>query len=240
MSLLSDIRRYLFIRQLQNGKTPVPPKWTQSGGGIVKFNGHNIHVRETLDETNNSLIFISAGLPCFMMEMNIETKTATLISLERGRTCFIDAHESSKDLVRVAAMIANNNGIHEIDLTDNSTLRCPHKIHMSDLLFLSTGKTWYESIFPLEYMSEKPIEHYRNLVHTNTWKDVLHRITLLRFTCPFDTTGIDISKPGSAMSVFNRAKKDKQFCLYFSQMMDVLLVSSQITSLHGESWKILI
>jgi hypothetical protein len=245
MTVLADIRRYLHIRQLQKGSTPVPPKWKhlQAGGGhIVKFHGHSIYVRETPDESNNTLIFVSAGRlegqrPCFMMDMNTEAKTATLISLERGSTCFIDAHESTKDLVRVAVMIANQRGIRELELTDNSTIQCPQKVHISDLSFLSTGKTWYESILPLECLSDLPIEDYRKRVQKNAWKDVVSRIHMLGFSCPFSTTGIDISAPGSAMAVFDRAKKSKQFCAYLSQYMEVLVVSSQITTLHGSVWK---
>jgi len=243
MTLLSEINKYLFIRQLQLGKTPTPVIWntTQSGGGIVTYNGHRIHVRETIDKKKH-LIFVSAGRlegkrPCFMMELDTSSRTGTLISLERGRTCFIDVHESSKDLVRVAVTIAKQHGIHEIEFTDNSTIQCPHKIHLSDLSFLTTGKTWYESILPLEYMSNSPIEDYRRHVLSNSWNDVYHRITMLGFICPFDTSGIDISAPGSAMKVFARAKKDKSFCNYFSQYMSLLLVSSGITSLHGDSWK---
>ena len=245
MTLFADIRKYLFLRQLQNGYTPIPPVWRHRqvvGVHIVKFHGHNIHVRETIDRDNQHLVFISAGRlegqrPCFMMEMNLEDKTATLIGLERGRTCFIDAHESSKDLVRVAVMIAEQHGIREIEFTDNSTIQCPQKVRLSDLSFLTTGATWYESILPLEYMSEKPIEHCRNIVRTNTWKDVLNRITFLGYTCPFDTAGIDITKPGSAMLVLARAKQQKRFCSYVSQTMDVLLVSSQIPTFHGDHWK---
>ena len=244
MTLLSEINKYLFIRQLQAGKSPTPVTWlhTQTGGGIITYNGHKIHIRETIDEENTHLIFISAGRlegqrPCFMMELDVSAKTATLISLERGRTCFIDNHESSKDLVRIAVTIAKKHGIREIDFTDNSTIQCPQKIHLSDLSFLTTGKTWYESILPLEYMSDSPIEEYRRRVVSNSWNDVYNRITMFGFSCPFDTSGIDISAPGSAMKVFARAKKDKSFCKYFSQYMSLLLVSSGITTLHGDSWK---
>jgi len=220
---LSDITKYLFIRQLQEGKTPVH---SIQKDNIIQYNGHTIHVRETLD----NLIFISADKhPCFIMELD----TATLTSLEGS---FIDIHESTKDLVRVAVMIARKHGIHEIVFTDNSTIQCPQKVHLSDLSFLTTGKTWYESILPLEYMSDSRIDQFRHRVMTNTWDDVFNRIRILGFTCPFDTTGIDTSTPGSAMAVLDRAKKSRSFCKYFSQYMGLLLISSHITSLHGDTW----
>lgn len=253
MTLFDDIQKYMFLRQLQNGSTPSPTVWRhrQAGGGhIVKFNGHTIHVRETYEHKQH-LVFISAGSlegkrPCFLMEMNIAAKTATLITLDRGRPCFIDANESSKDLVRVAVMIAEQHGIREIDITDESTIQCPQHIRLSDLSFLTTGVTWYESILTLEYMSGKPIDHYRNIVRTNTWEDVNNRITQLGCSCPFDITGIDITKAGSAMLVIERAKqvakqrasaKQTLYMSYFSQNMDVLLLSSQIPTFYGDHWK---
>ena len=245
MTLLDDIRRYLSIRQVYNGYTPIPPVWRhrQAGGGmLVKFHGHNIHVRETIDRDNLHLVFISAcrlegKRPCFVMVMNLEAKTATLTSLQRRYNCCIVFTESSKDLVRAAVMIAEQHGIREIEITENLLMQCPQHLRLSDLSFLTTGETWYESILPLEYISERPIEDLRNRVRTNTWEDVLNRITLLEYTCPFDTSGIDITKPGSAMLVLARAKQQKRFWSYFLVNLDVLMVSSKIPTFYDDQWK---
>lgn len=150
---------------------------------------------------------------CCILELDMGSKQASLSFLYRDT--------ESKGLVLAAVAAAHERGIRYIDIVDNST-HC-------DISFLRTGKTWYESILPLEYMSDSPIEEYRKRVITNSWKYVSDRIAWIDPTYQFDTAGIDTLAPGSAMAVFQRVSEIKN--------IELLLVSSGITSLRGDSWR---
>ena len=187
MTLSSDIRRFAWIRQLQNGRR--------------------------IGEDMNLLFFREGLRSCCILELDMDSKQASLSFLYR--------ETESKNLVQAAVMTATERGMRYINIVDNST-HC-------DISFLRTGKTWYESILPLEYMSESPIEEYRKRVITNSWKYVSDRIVRIGPAYQFDTTGIDTLAPGSAMAVFQRMSEIKN--------IELLLVSSGITSLRGDSWR---
>ena len=55
----------------------------------------------------------------------------------------------------------------------------------------------------------------------------------------FDTKGIDIDAPGSAMVVLNRAKNSRRKCALLSAYMDQIIQQSGILSMYGRHWIIL-
>ena len=174
--------------------------------------------------------------PCFSLSISPD-HTSTLTTLERGSDCFIHAPESSKGLVRAAYHLAAYNGATSMTLSDRSSLRCPYRISLPDLSFLTTGKTWYESILPTLRLvpteNKVRFESMRSKVQMNTWDSVSNRCNNLP---PLDISDIDTSAPGSAMAVLNRAKKSGRYCQYFSENMTNLLACSGIESVYDMVW----
>lgn len=227
--LESQIRQFWFIK---HGGRHI--RWKQHGGGRVFVNGHPFNYRESVD--GNSLTILGGNqtryTPCFALSLNNETRVAWLQSIEKHQLCFVDNHADSRDVVRAAYLIAQERGMHTFGFTDLSYINCPMKVCLSNLSFLTTGKTWYESILPgLECKDCELLDESRQRVATNTWRQVGHSLIDL------DVQGVDIDAPGSAMVVLAGLKQAREFCWFFAKHMERLILNSGIVSLHGKQWE---
>lgn len=194
MDLLErDIRLYNII----NNNSNVNNNEVEQKEGIIIVNTHKIKYREYMNNDEKTIFFIAAGKrPCFVL--TILENSATLQSLERGNDCFVEFNEKSKDLVIAAYKLAVEKGATSFTLTDNSYIYCNRenksnsnnntnnktnkkskhrlineKVHLSDLSFLTTGKTWYESILPFKPIEIYDIENSRLKVDNNSWFSVI-------------------------------------------------------------------
>ena len=223
MTVLDDIRRHWHIKHSRIGLFP-KLEWLQRGGAVMYIDKHPIHVREVKDGKH---VYIHGGpsRPCFSIEL--QKNHAILQDIARGTHCFTDGHTE----LSAAAMIAKDHGARTMELSDNSVIYCPERIVLSDLSFLTTGQTWYESILPNMTATNFPLlERWRNTVKTNTWRTVGQGLPM------FDTKGIDIDTPGSAMLVLNRAKNNRRNCALLSAYMDQIIQQSGILSMYGRHW----
>jgi hypothetical protein len=223
------------------------PKWKRSqiGGAYISYKGHPIQYRTSIN--GNAIIFggrnmseTSNARPCFMLDISVN---AILLSIERGNDCFLDGYTDTKGIIKVAMYLARKHGATTMSLTDNSTISCPEKVKLSDLSFLTSGKTWYESAIPWLVPDDSNIRAqlpiWRNRALTNTWYDVaeaLRNDNTLTEKVIFDTTGIDIHASGSAMAVLDKAKQARTHCRFFSNCMKNLLEASHVDTLHEQSW----
>ena len=222
MTVLDDIRRHWHLKHSRFGLFP-KLEWKQRGGSVMYIDKHPIHVREVKDGKH---VYIHGGpaRPCFSIEL--QKNHAILQDIARGTHCFTDGHTE----LRAAAMIAKDHA-RTMELSDNSVIYCPERIALSDLSFITTGKTWYESVLPNMTATNFPfLEHWRNTVKTNTWRTVGQDLPM------FDTNGIDIDAPGSAMVVLNRAKNNRSKCTLLSAYMDQIIQQSGILSMYGRHW----
>jgi hypothetical protein len=143
-------------------------------------------------------------------------------------------HKESRDIVRAAYILARDRGMTRIDLHDLSYIYCPEEVRLADLSFLSTGRTWYESILPTMRVIDMPeIEEYRQRVRSNTWRQVGHDLLP-----DVDINGIDIDAPGSAMAVIAALKESRDFCRWFSRHMNKLMLRSGVPSVMSTHWQI--
>jgi hypothetical protein len=187
MELESQIRQFWFIK---DGGRHI--RWKQHGGGRVFVNGHPFNYRESVD--GSSLTILGGNktgyTPCFALSLNNHTSVAWLQTIEKQQShqlCFADGHSDSRDIVRAAYLIAQERGMRTFGFTDLSYIICPAKVYLSNLSFLTTGKTWYESILPgLECKDCDSIDEFRQRVATNTWRQVGHSLIDL------DVQGVDI------------------------------------------------
>ena len=234
--LEKDVKEYYMLRDY-----PHKTKW--SGSGRIVINRHIINYREGQNTNGCFDVYFWAGKnkrlrPCFVLKIT-EEKDAILQSVDRRQGCFVDNHDNSKDLVRAAIQLSKNKNAKSFQFMDNSFIQCPEKVHLADLSFLTTGKTWYESflsIIPIDPDEKRKIEKYRNIVTKNNWVGVLENMKKLDEPIDLDIDGIDIYSEGSAMLVLDRAKKTKLHCKTFNKKIKSLLLSSGIPSLQGIVW----
>ena len=240
-----DEREDRFVRCWQNrtygNKSYWSIQWKQHG--VIHIDGHPIKYRE---DTTGRVVEIFAGVephaPCFVLDLDLEDKTALLQNVYKRKNCFEDGHNNSSDTVRAAYKLARERGMRLLYFRDLSYINCPLRnesarqritteISLVDLSFLTTGKTWYESILPVTCVNCVDLELYRQKVHTNTWNTV--GADLVRIDAP----GVDFDAPGSAMVVLNAMKKDGRFCEFFRTHMHSLLRNSGISTLTNTHWE---
>ena len=194
----------------------------------MDVSGHPITIRRVQD---SDTVYIHGGesQPCFELLLDDE---AVLSSVKRQIGCFMDDNPESRDIVRAAYKVAQMYGARTLTLTDNSSIHCPETVLLSDLSFLTTGKTWYESILPLECRSftREALEKYRERALSNTWRAVGDGML------DIEITGVDIEEPGSAAHVLGAMKQARSFCTFLHTEMAELLVRSRIPTMYGTEW----
>jgi hypothetical protein len=237
-----DIKHYLVSSIYYSIDT-----YTQFGGynkqSSIVLDGHTIKYREFKYNGEEELI-IHAGRepwkrPCFILKI-IPGGEAILMSLERGTDCFIDSYDNSKYLVKAAYMLAKQKGCSKLSLTDNSFIVCEgKKISLANLSFLTTGRTWYESILPFRPVNYAgDIDNWREKVKTNSWQQIETYLHNKGFPYKFSITGVDTAASGSAIKVFVTLKqlKNKKSCDIFANYMFQILQASGIFSLREIDW----
>jgi hypothetical protein len=228
--LAQDVKEFYMLRDYPN-KTI----WN-GGGGRISINRHIINYRDGIntDGTFDAYFWADIRVPCFVLKITKEG-VAILQSVERRAGCFIDDHDISKDLVNAAIKLAKNKKASSFQFMDNSFIQCPEKVHLADLSFLTTSKTWYESflqIVPLDIIEARRLEKYRSIVIKNTWSTVYQKMKTMGEYIELDTEGIDIFAEGSAMIVLDRAKANLDCC----RNLIFLVICSGISSLQGLVW----
>jgi hypothetical protein len=240
--------RYLKIKEIEEGR-----KIIQQGGAIekIRIGLHNIEYDLQINNSYTGpshvidLMAISTSRaddkkPCFIMRIT-PGSTSVLISISRGINCFIDKVDDSAGIVLAALEIAKLKGAKTFEFTDNSTKTVDGvKFKLSDLSFLTTGKTWYERILPgikvYDEFERLDVEDSRRTVLTNPWTKVNNNLYQKGINIEFDTVGIDCDKGGSAKEVLTRAKNSRKYSAFFQENMGALVKSSGISSLHGINW----
>lgn len=212
-TLKRDINMFLCINHHRK-----KPQVGGVGRQEIIYNGHKIYYTSYQNEfDDDNTIFINGGRDsgrrlCFIL--SIKDKIVTLQSLERGPDCFVDRHDNSGDLVSVAFQIAKEKGCTEFELTDNSIRSCPpNRFHLADVYFLTTGKTWYESILPIKIKSwdKAKLDRYRQIVSKTKWAIISKYLLTNSVNLDFiKTDGVDLKKEGSAMIILDRIKKNEK------------------------------
>lgn len=223
---------------------------THAGGrrrdNEVIYKGHKIYynISPNIYGDINTLL-INGGRdagrrPCF--HMTIKDGLANLQGLERGEDCFVDRHNTTRDLVELAFQIAKEKGCNKFQLTDNSYISCKNgRFNLADVYFLTKGMTWYESILPIKIagVDDSIMTEYRNRVKTMKWKKVADYLVNKGVSLDFiDTTGVNSNSFGSAMAILDRIKtmKNATSCNFFKDNTDSIIFICNIRSFHGTLW----
>lgn len=200
----------------------------QSGG--VHRNHQYVHKGHTIyynSEQNINLdpetILINGGrekgkYPCFTLI--IKHGLATLQGVQKGADCFTDGYDNTKEMVLAALSLARSKGCTVFQLADNSTKSCySHKFALSDMYFVTTGQTWYESILPIKSRkhAEADMRAFREKVRSSTWSDVSAYLISKSKSVDFDFKGLNDNKPGSCMEALAMIAKMKNdvSCKFF-------------------------
>lgn len=213
-------------------------EFLQTGGDIITGNGIRYDYR-TGHNWNGTIVFRGGRKQgkreCFLLLLNTDN-TAILQALKQAADCALDPNGSGKSMVHAALNLARQRGAASIRLMDDSTKTLPsgHVFRLSNMYFLTIGKTWYESLIPELQPQEKQalVALWRHRALTNTWTDVARRLGPI--TIPVDISDIDTHQPGSAMRVLRRIKEAGT--TFFAEFEDDLLMASGVGNLYGLAW----
>jgi hypothetical protein len=207
--------------------------------GIIEADGFRYRYYCYEDDENTLIFNGGSGRPCFVLSIEPAKKTALLIPLERNPSCSMDTGATTKTAGKAAFALAAERGVRTITLTDNATRPVgDKKFVVSDMEFLSEGKSWYETFLPVKPSGAdaNDIEVSRITVQTNTWTTVYACLRQRHpdIVIPVSLAGIEPTKPGSAMEVFRRIKQAKGD--FFAEYRITLPICSGIPSLFGTTW----
>lgn len=232
--------RYLKFKEIQEDRQII-----QSGGVLetVKIGKHKLEYditsygNDTIDLLAIAKKKANDKQPCFMMTIT-PGGASELQSISRGITCFEDDHDNSADIVLAAIEIAKLKGAKTFEFTDNSTKKVNgKKLPLADLIFLTTGKTWYERILQIRALDKaEAIENRRSVVKKSNWDEVHQNLIKKGVNINMDTSDINITSQGSLMKVLLRAKISKKYANFFDEHMENLLNSVGIQSMQGVHW----
>ena len=208
--------------------------YIQTGGGIVWVNGYRFRY---IDMEGGMTVFGGSRLsnrPCFIL--SFDNEDAILQSVESGIGCSLDEGATTKHTVLAAAQLAKERGAKTLIFTDNSTKHLPdgRYFRLSNMYFLTTGKTWYQSILPCTLASPQDEQKYtiwKKRAETNTWSDIY---SCLKKEYPDHTIPVGAANQ-TAMSVLRALKESKTD--FFAKYEAELLMCSSIGSLHGLEWR---
>lgn len=223
-----------------------PFRAKQNGGGSVRVGNQTIVYKQ--DRMGNRIVIqsdrpVSAG----QFILFLDGEVAILHSVSKVITPL--QTETTKDLVRAAVQIAKTRGASWIEVTDNSTIckegvNVDSAVSLADYSFVTKGKTWYETIFSFILKGDKTeINDNRNIIQSTSWKDIItypsrqHRAKLqqMKNELPVDITNINISAPGSIMTVLSKIPYDSR-CNFFQKYLKYILMAAELVSLKDTVW----
>lgn len=208
--------------------------------GVVSADGFR-YKYSCYEYDTNTLIFNGGnGRPCFILEVKPSNNSAALITLERNSRCSMDTGATTQTAGRAAFALAKEMGVTNIILTDTASKPLnpgdTDAFVVSDMEFLSQGKSWYETFLPVRPKEANTIEDWRRRVLANTWSSVYACLIQNQpdIVIPVSIVDVPIEQPGSAMEVFRRIKESRTD--FFMKYRLILPLCSGIQSLYGTSW----
>ena len=231
------IERCILSYQARNG---LELRLNQTGGGQISVDGFRFPYIEYDEGTHIAIRgrLTKTSRPCFVLFIE-KDNTASLENVDRYK-CSLDDDAETKHAALAAFAIAKERGVSRIYLTDKSSKQISPdtKFYLSDMYFLTSAQTWYESFLPIHIDKSEgiPIEKWREIVRTNTWTSVFANLKRKHpdITIPVDISDIDITAAGSAMKVLTRVKEAKTD--FFVRYKVDLPGASDIATLRGTLW----
>lgn len=190
-------------------------------------------------DDENTLLFNGGPQqrPCFALTIQPAERTAVLVTLNNRPGCSLDIGATAKTAGKAAFALAAERGVRQITLTDNAVKHLEpgdKGFVVSDMEFLTTGRTWYESFLPVQ--PTRNIDADRMRIQANTWDKVFRCLHKRHpdVVVPVDISDIATNRKGSARAVFQRIKEAHTD--FFVRYRQELPLCSGIPTLFGTTW----
>lgn len=237
----NEIRKYRFFN---NAPVDIEKNWGQIGGGkeisgTITVDGRDFKWRQSKDGST-SVVYFGGKVPeCALLfiEKNADGLYGVLQGILKGSACEHSSYATTKELLKAIWNLAYTQNVRYIDFADTSKLSCPddEKISLVNMYFLTYGKTWYETIWPI-YPKYDIIEKYRKIVVSKKWKTVYSALPdSVKHEFVPQYSGIDENAPGSAMKVMQLYKAEDA-CITMKHIMEELLDAFGISTLDNSTW----
>jgi hypothetical protein len=237
----NEIRTYRFFN---NAPVDIEKNWGQIGGGkeisgIISVDGREFKWRQSKDGSTTVVYFGEKIPECALLfiEKGPSGLYGVLQGILKGFACYRSSYATTKELLKAIWNLAFIKGLQYIEFADTSKLACPddEKISLVDMYFITYGKTWYETIWPI-YPKYDIIEKYRKIVANKKWKTVYSALPdSVKHEFVPQYSGIDENTPGSAMKVMQLYKAEDA-CLTMKHHMKELIDAFGISTLEHSNW----
>ena len=245
MRFWTDVRNEIRAYRVINGiPGNIETNWGQIGGGkevggIITIDKHNFKWRQTKDKIANVVYFGEKTPECalLLIEKNHTGYYGVLQGIRKGADCYRSSYATTKELLHAIWNLAYIKELQYIEFSDTTKLLCSdgEKISLVDMYFITHGKTWYETVWPISPTNPN-INRYRTIISTKKWKDVYSALpdyAITEFVPQY--SDINENAPGSAMKVMQLYKAEDA-CLTMKHNMEELLNAFGIKSLDNSSW----
>lgn len=235
------------------------------GGSVDKtitIDGYDFLYTDNTDEEDNDILCVARGGGlCFHIQFLKSEKTIILGSLGFYKKCSknkeLQRSTGTKIMIKAIVEIVMNNpdiiNYTKLLVTDTSSIpsisiedKKPININLSDMYYMSTGCTWYDSMMPLFLLSATKevtfMNQRKNIVGSSaiSYKEFLDKLPshvsshlLSLISLP---SSIDINLPGSASQVLNYIRTDQTYSSIFFSYHDEFLLAFHVLPVSGTTW----
>lgn len=212
--------------------------------GVIDIGGYIYKYKYAVDEREDpptTLVFSGGDhcRPCFVLKLHSpafgEQKQAlwgTLMEITYVPRCNAKMDIATKVAALAAFAYANERGVTRIDFTDYTVGYFPvssdfpqsdKRLSISEVSFLTTGTTWYESFLPIKpsfdltsHREKSKNKHMDSVfARMSSYRDRHNRSEII---IPVDISDIDAYSPGSAILVLQRIKETSIYFLPNTEM----------------------
>ncbi len=210
---------------------------------IVIVNGKSYKYRETESGDAIYLYRRENTKTCFEIFLDVDKNGdsyAHLDSFYNFDDCCNTMDSTGRDLfLAVVQLLKERGGVKYMLFSDNSgkELENGEWISLADTYFVSTGKTWYESIVPLTPDDPARYKTAHKNVMKATWASAykILKENNPELVIPVNISDINVHAQGSAMKVFRRIKEAEPN--FFADNKYSIMPSIKYTSMSGMKWK---
>jgi hypothetical protein len=240
----TPLQQYASIRarvlNMYSGRYPTELNWS-SKSIIVSVPGASYIVRPTVDD-NGFLIGGEHGKKeCAVLLIHKDEDNRLVGELHnfgKGKCGAYGTQPPTKMLALAAWKICYLYNLVYMMLDDASRIHCAADMSFSlpDMYLLKHGKTWYQSILPLEAvprMYVRPWSENQHIAKTNRWGDVAAKLN------PDILSDINIVGRDNdlAMDVFRDLHKRKDACRIFYLYDTAFIIASNLVPASRYIWK---
>ena len=240
-NLWRNVRNQIGGYCVSNSRSYEDTRWGQRGGHRIDADGIEYNWRGS---RSGEFVTYRLGpkIECALLLTDRDEAGdlfGILQSVRNGANCSASPYATTKTLMKAVWNLAYQRNIRYIQFSDESKIICPTKerVPLSALYFLTYGKTWYETVWPIIPTQPERISLLREHVLSVRWDVVYSRLNTeakAHFLPAYPD--IEPSEPGSATRVMQYLMR-QDWCKSIGHFHVNLLSAFDAIGIHSITWR---